>query len=184
MFSAQPTQAVTANANGTSKKRVNGADSFARALGEGLIDVAFSFDGAFRPFASMSLAERAAYGLRSNHQTVTHPITSAAAHVFPGTLPNRQLVSSRPPRPLDASLRVIGGPRKAFAAPPPPTVDGVRREARLRHASSSDGPPKCAAQHQATGFPGLRVAAKVGPARLDVIVAGRGRLASVMQWMR
>ena len=184
MLTAQPAPVVRANANGATKKPHPGADSFARALSEGLIDVAFAFDGTFRPTGSMSLAERAAYGLRSSRRTVTQRTTSAPAHGVPGTFPSRQIVSVRAPRQRNASQRVVARGRIAIAAPPAAALEEVRREARLRHASSSDVPPNRARDYRATGCPGLRVSATVGAARLDVVVTGGSRLASVMQWMR
>jgi len=182
MLAAQPAPVVTANANSATKKPCQGTDSFARALSEGLIDVAFAFDGAFRPADSMSLAERAAYGLRSNGRTVTHRTISA--HGAPGTFPTRQVVSVRAPRQPNAAPRVIGRARIAIAAPSAAALEEVRREARLRHASSSDVPPNRACRYRAIGCPGLRVSAIVGAARLDVVVISGGRLASAMQWMR
>lgn len=184
MDSAQPASAVTAKANGASKKPIQAGDSFARALDEGLNDVAFAFEGTFRPTDSMSLAERAAYGLRSNDQAVTHHTTSAPVHRMPATSPSRQVANGRAPRPIDGAPRAIGGARIANAVPPAGAFEEVRREARLRHASSSDAMPNRAYKNRSIGCPGLRVSAKAGQARLDVIVDGGGRLASVMQWMR
>jgi len=184
MLTSQPAPAVTASAHSATKRRYQRADSFARALRDGLIDVAFAFDGTFRPAGSLSLAERAAYGLRSNRQTATHRMTPAPAHGVPGTFPGPQVASRRAPRQLNASQRVVADGRVAISAPPAAGVEEVRREARLRHASSSDATPNRACHYRAIGCPGLRVSAIVGAARLDVIVISGGRLASVMQWMR
>ena len=183
MLTSQPASAVTANTTSERKKRVQGTGSFARALSEGLIDVAFAFDGVFRPAGSMSLAERAAYGLRSNRQTVTHQVTSAA-HGAPATSRKRQVASGSAARPLNVAARAIAHARVAIAAAPAAAFEEVRREARLRHASSTDALRARAGQNRAIGRLGLRASTKVGSARLDVIVAGGGRSASVMQWMR
>jgi len=184
MLTSQPAPAVTASANSATTRPYQGADSFARALSEGLIDVAFAFEGAFRPAGSMSLSERAAYGLRSNRQTATHRMTSARAHGVPGTFPSPQVASRHAPRQLNGSQRVVADGRVAIAAPPAAALEEVRREARLRHASLSDAPPIRACHYRAIGCPGLRVSAIVGAARLDVVAISGGRLASVMQWMR
>lgn len=182
MLLAQPADAATASPHDAPKKSARGAKSFARALGEGLVDIAFAFDGAFRPFGSLSLAERAAYGMRPHEQLGVLRTTSSPSHATPDISRDRQVVS-RPRRLLDAAQRVIGQARTAIAASPAARVEEVRREARLRHASSSDAPRR-AHSNEATRFPVVRVAANVGPARLDVVIAGGGRLMSVMQWMR
>lgn len=179
MDSSQPAPAVTTNANSSNKKPVRAGDSFARALNEGLNDVAFAFDGAFRPADSLSLAERVAYGLRSKARTAAHHVPSAAARGVPATSADRQVARVRVPRPIDMAPREARG----GAATLPAVFEEVRREARLRHASSSDSPNR-ARQDRFVGCPGLRASAKVGSARLDVIVGGGGRSASVMQWMR
>ncbi|HET9342598.1 MAG TPA: hypothetical protein VFO25_06765 [Candidatus Eremiobacteraceae bacterium] len=183
MDSAQPAPAVTANANSSSKKPVQADAAFSRALSEGLNDVAFAFDGAFRPADSMSLAERAAYGLRSKEHTVSHRKASAPAHGVGAASPDRHRVHERAPRPFDAAPRAIHGDRIAIAVPAAAAVEEVRREARLRHASSSDALPDRARQGRFVGYSGLCTSAKVGQARLDVMVSGGG-IASVMQWMR
>ena len=181
MDSSQPAPAVTTNANRSNKKPIQAGDSFARALNEGLNDVAFAFDGAFRPTDSLSLAERAAYGLRSKDRNAAHHVPSAAVRGVPATSAVPQVVCVHVPRPPDTAPRVVRG--GSIAATLAAVFQEVRREARLRRASSSDSPNR-ARQDRFVGCPGLRASAKVGSARLDVIVAGGGRSASVMQWMR
>ena len=184
MDSAQPVPAVNAKANNSSKKPVRAGDSFARALGEGLVDVAFAFDGAFRSADSMSLAVRAAYGLRSSDEAVAYRIASAPQRRVAAKSPDSQLVPGRAQRPVSSSSHAIGCIRNSDAVPTAPVLEEVRREARLRHASSSAVQPNRAHQNRSDGCQGLRAYAKVGTARLDVIVTGGGRLASVMQWTR
>lgn len=183
MLLAQPAKAVAASPNSAPKRVAQGAESFAAALSAGLIDVAFAFDGAFRPPGSMSLAERVAYGLRPLAHTVTCRTPSPPIHVARGICRDREVVH-RASRVLDDSPRLNARTRTEIAASRQPApVEQVRREARLRHASSSDAPNR-ARPNKEDGLPVVRVAATVGTAKLDVIVALGGRLVSVMQWTR
>lgn len=182
MLSAQPAKAVAPSPNSAPRRVAQRAESFMAALSAGLIDVAFAFDGAFRPPGSMSLADRVAYGLRSLAHTVTCRTPSTPIHVAPGICRDREVVR-RASRVLDDSPRLIASGRSAIAATPPATIEEVRREARLRHASSSDAPIR-ARPNKEGALPVVRVAATVGTAKLDVIVAGGGRFVSVMQWTR
>lgn len=49
------------------RARSTPASPFADALARGLIDTAFAFDGSLRAVASLSLADRSAYGIRAPH---------------------------------------------------------------------------------------------------------------------
>lgn len=183
MLLAQPAKAVAVSSNSAPKRVAQGAESFTAALSAGLIDVAFAFDGAFRPPGSMSLAERVAYGLRPVAHPVTCRTSSTPIHVAPGICRDREVVR-RASRVLDDSPRLIAQTGIAIAASRGcGPVEEVRREARLRRAFSSDAPNR-ARLNNASGSPVVRVAATLGTAKLDVIVAGGGRFVSVMQWTR
>lgn len=175
---APPATQVTASPR-QAPKRIASATSFASALRDGLADLAYSFDGVFRPVGAISLAERASFGLRPN---VRNPELST--DIAPAQAPLR----SYQPR---HSTRVGDKPkncgRPAAHAAVNSTIgcqtsngESVRQEATLRRAPAPD--PRSHASHRAPRYQGMRIRAKMGPSVVDVIVSAGGRLASVMQW--
>jgi len=165
------------------KRLASSVASFASGLRDGLADLAHAFDGVFRAAGSLSLGERAAYGLWSH---VKSTASSGSSGPEPRTLnvgPIRRPSPKSAQRPERLSFN-MPCERSALSSQPVAVVEGVRREAKLRRASSSDASTATARRAIMTGARETRIRAKVGPARVDVVVYRGGRLASAMQWMR
>jgi len=165
------------------KRLVRPAVPFASALRDGLADIAYAFDGAFRPAGTMSLAECASYGLFSHVSCAVRTISPSPPHQtlrsgsFGYVLHDVTLPALSPPPAGRDGQRTIGRSQT-------PTGENVRRAARLRRASSPDAKGRHVISDVTPRPRDVRVRACVGRAKLDAVVSGAGRLASVMQWMR
>ena len=180
MYAAHATD-VTANPS-RDPRRAASSTSFTSALRDGLADLAYSYDGAFRPTAAMSLADQASYGLRSPVQSPDRTTESSPTGVCLTSYPIREVtcVGTKAQKiELPAAREAIARSEKRQASP----GENVRREAKPRRASASDPKPHVR-PGSATRHLGARIRAKIGSSKVDVIVHGGGRLANVRPWTR
>jgi hypothetical protein len=165
-------------------KRITSSSSsaFASALRDGLSDLAYSFDGVFRPTGAMSLAERASYGLWQLVQSPRVGAASSQSHVHLTSDPSfKPMCASLTPNEYQkpAKREVFRSAVKRIVS----TGETVRREAKPRRASTPDLKP-VARLGLAARYRRARVRATVGSEKVDLIVYSAGRLASVMPWTR
>lgn len=165
------------------RRAASSAASFASGLRDGLVDLAYAFDGAFRATGSLSLAERAAYGLWSHVGHAAATGASGVEHRTPIVGPIRR-ASPEIARRTGFVPFLRPGAQKVMNTRPVLEIEGHRREAALRRASSSDVPAAPTRPRVGASACNARVSASVGSARIDVLVSGRSGLVSVMQWMR
>lgn len=160
----------------------SGADAFARALRDGLADLAYVYDGEFRPRDSLSAAERAAYGL----------------HGGPTAMPASSRTARRPASPI-ATARANGDahPSATSSFVPAPRSRQALDASSSRTAPSEASLPVCATRAYAPRAAGAviagqrprtarwaRIRATAGAERIDVIVASGRHANRVFAWMR
>jgi hypothetical protein len=172
-ISTRPRQAPSRAPSGT---------TFAMALRDGLADLAYSFDGAFRPMGTMSLADRAWYGLSPAVQRPQLSTAGATMHASMCSDPARR-VTRISVTPLRLSEPAKCGAIESTGKRQSSSVRIIRPDARRRcgpvASSKVDAGNGFTARHR-----GARLRASVGSTKLDVIVYGGGRLASIVPWTR
>lgn len=155
---------------------------FALALRDGLADVAYAFDGELRPLASMSAAERAAYGLRhagagtTGSALTARPRTDRIEPMDPLTAPDtrRCLARSLVPRFI-ASDRPASEPARANDA-----LRSVERADRV-DVMKRRGVEASVVRRPVTWF---RARARLGTHAMEVAAVGTGRSVRVASWTR
>lgn len=163
-------------------RRLASPTSFASALRVGLADLAYSFEGVFRPVGAMSLAERASYGLWPPVRSPKLSTEISPPHVFLNSAPACRSTSG------DPTLRTCRLPaeRDAIASTgkrPASNGERIREEARLRRVSASDTKAHVS-DRSTTRHHGTRIRAKIGKSAIDVIVHSGMPLPRVMLWTR
>ena|SRR5215469_5583500 len=155
--------------------------SFASALRDGLADLAYSFDGAFRPAGAMSLAERAVYGLRSLDRRLEPTTKGSPRHALPTSntaLPVTRLRAiPNIEKPADRETAGVSARRQLS------TIENVWREPKVRGVSVAAFNSR-ARQGSVSRYRDVQIRATVGSSMVDVFVHAGGRLASVMSWTR
>jgi len=159
-------------------RRAGSRSPFAQALRDGLADLAYAFEGVFESGGSMSLADRAAYGIRAASQpTTARTCAPSPACVAPASLRLRA--------PSAANIDTTGTSARISAvescrtgsSQPLPAAEPVR----ARRVTTAANAPR-----RAIARPGcwLRARVRIGDALLDVLVSPGRPIASVSRWMR
>lgn len=156
------------------------ANAFSVALRDGLADVAYAFDGAFRQPGSLSRAERAAYGLRP---TVVAVASHAAAARPPRLFLAGHVQTPFTGEPMDAAhargaAQVLSDVDETTPVPHNRCErdDGARRRRAAAVLGGADDTRRT--------FRWLSVRARIDGDVVHIIVSGARRFFRVFEWTR